>query len=95
MAQEPRSLSWVTPAKYVGPAIVIIFAVTGGLAAWFAMDERFNEAIVTLLFTISFLLRVASKSVFYAQLVNEFFDVLFFFHVKRHDFELKVQTLFQ
>lgn len=56
MAQESRSFSWVTPAKYVGPAIVIIFGVTGVLAFWFASNERFNEAIVTLLFTISFLL---------------------------------------
>ena len=56
MAQEPRSFSWVTPAKYVGPAIVITFAVTGVLAVWFASNERFNEAIITLLFTISILL---------------------------------------
>lgn len=56
MSQEPRSLSWVTPAKYVGPAIVIVFAVTGVLAVWFAINDRFNEAIITLLFTISLLL---------------------------------------
>ena len=56
MGQEPRSVSWVTPAKYVGPAIVIIFCVAGVLAVWFAINARFNEAIITLLFTICFLL---------------------------------------
>ncbi|MDQ5873192.1 MAG: hypothetical protein M3547_13415 [Acidobacteriota bacterium] len=46
----------MTPAKYVGPAIVIIFCVAGVLAVWFASNARFNEAIITLLFTICFLL---------------------------------------
>jgi hypothetical protein len=46
----------VTPAKYVGPAMVIILLVAGVLAGWFAINERFNEALITLLFTICFLL---------------------------------------
>ena len=56
MGQEPRSLPWVTPAKYVGPAMVIILLIGGVLAGWFAINERSNEAIITLLFTICFLL---------------------------------------
>ena len=56
MGQEPRSLPWVTPPKYVGPAMVIILLVAGVLAGWFAINERFNEAIITLLFATCFLL---------------------------------------
>ena len=56
MVREPGIFSWVTPLKYVGPLIVISFVVTALLAVWFATYERFNEAIITLLFTISFIL---------------------------------------
>ena len=56
MGQESRSLAWVTPAKYVGPAIVIILIVSGALAGWFAINGRFSEATITLLFAISLLL---------------------------------------
>ena len=56
MGQEPRSLPWVTPAKYVGPVMVIILLVAGALVAMFVISERFNEAIITLLFTMCFLL---------------------------------------
>ncbi len=56
MGQEQQSLSWVTPAKYVGPAVVIIFIILGLLAGWFAISESFTEAIITLLFAICFLL---------------------------------------
>ena len=56
MEHEPRSLSWVTPAKYVGPAMVIILLVAGLLAGWFAFEEKFNEAIITLLFATCLLL---------------------------------------
>jgi hypothetical protein len=56
MRQESRSLAWVTPAKYVGPAIIIIWLVSVALAGWFAINARFNEAIITLLFALSLLL---------------------------------------
>lgn len=56
MEQKTRSLPWVTPAKYVGPAMVIILLVAGLLAGWFAIEGRFNDAIITLLFATCFLL---------------------------------------
>lgn len=56
MKEEPQNLPWVTPAKYVGPAMVVILLVAGAVAAWFAIEERFTEAIITLLFAIAFLL---------------------------------------
>ncbi|MGH7482026.1 MAG: hypothetical protein ACRELV_07715 [Longimicrobiales bacterium] len=56
MAKQPRSLPWVTPAKYVGPAMVVLFFVGGAVAATFLINAQFDEAIITLLFTIGFLL---------------------------------------
>lgn len=56
MGQEPRSLPWVTPPKYVGPGLLIIFFVAAALVAVFVIDERLNEAIITLLSAICFLL---------------------------------------
>ena len=56
MGQEPRSLPWVTPAKYVGPALLILFLVAGAFVGTFVINARFNEAIITLLATICFLL---------------------------------------
>jgi hypothetical protein len=56
MDQEPRSLQWVTPAKYVGPMMLIILAIAGALAAAFVVNGRFNQAIVTLLFAMCFFL---------------------------------------
>lgn len=56
MGLESRSLAWVTPAKYVGPALVIILLVAGVLAGSLAVNGRFNEAIITLLFGLSLLL---------------------------------------
>jgi hypothetical protein len=56
MDQEPRSLRWVTPAKYVGPMMLIILAIAGALAAAFVINGRFNQAIVTLLFAMCFFL---------------------------------------
>jgi len=56
MGRELRSLPWVTPAKYVGPVMVIVLLVAGVLAGWFVINERFNEAIITLLFSMCFLL---------------------------------------
>lgn len=56
MDKQSRSLSWVTPAKYVGP-MMLLFSL-GGLiiAIVFSLDKRFSEAIVTLLIAICFLL---------------------------------------
>ena len=56
MQKESRSLAWVTPAKYVGPAMVIIWSVSAALAGWFAFNTKFNEAIIALLFAVSLLL---------------------------------------
>lgn len=56
MVKQPRSLPWVTPAKYVGPAMVVLLLVGGAVAAAFLINAKFNEAIITLLFTIGFLL---------------------------------------
>jgi hypothetical protein len=56
MDQEPRSLQWVTPAKYVGPTMLIILLIAAALAAAFVINGRFNQAIVTLLFAMCFLL---------------------------------------
>ena len=56
MEQEPRSLAWVTPAKYVGPALLILLLVAAVLVAAFLMSARSNEAIITLLAAICLLL---------------------------------------
>jgi len=56
MWQETRSLPWVTPAKYVGPTMVILSLVAGALVGTFVITARFNEAIITLLSTVCFLL---------------------------------------
>jgi hypothetical protein len=52
MEQEPRHLPWVTPAKYVGPSLVILALVTTVLVATFLINGRSNEAIITLLAAI-------------------------------------------
>lgn len=52
----PRHLTWVTPARYVGPAIVILFLALSALAAWLAIEGRPNEGILALLFAIGLLL---------------------------------------
>ena len=56
MVQEPRSLPFVTPAKYVGPAMLILVLVAGVFVGTFVINARFNEAIITLLSTICLLL---------------------------------------
>jgi uncharacterized membrane protein HdeD (DUF308 family) len=56
MSQELRSLQWVTPAKYVGPMMVIILVIAAALVATFVIKDRLNEAIITLLFAMCFLL---------------------------------------
>ena len=56
MELEPRSLAWVTPAKYVGPALVTLLLVAAALVATFLINGRSNEAIITLLAAICLLL---------------------------------------
>jgi hypothetical protein len=56
MDQEPRRLQWVTPAKYVGPMMLIILVIAAALAAAFVINARFNQAIITVLFAMCFLL---------------------------------------
>jgi len=56
MEQEPRRLPWVTPAKHVGPAMLIVSLIAAVLVARFLINGRSNEAIITLLAAICLLL---------------------------------------
>lgn len=56
MEQETRTLAWVTPAKHVGPAMLIVMLIAVIAAVWFASDQKFAEAIIALLVAICFLL---------------------------------------
>ena len=56
MGREPRSLPWVTPAKYVGPLMVIVVLAAGVLLSLFVIRDSFDEAIITLLFSLCLLL---------------------------------------
>lgn len=56
MKREPGSLEWVTPAKYVGPAMLVILVVAAVLVLWFVSRGDADAAILTLLGTVCLLL---------------------------------------
>ncbi|HVR43948.1 MAG TPA: hypothetical protein VMS56_10965 [Thermoanaerobaculia bacterium] len=56
MGQEPRSLSWVTPAKYVGPLMLAIVFIGGAIGYFLVAEEKVAEAALVGFFTICFLL---------------------------------------
>ncbi|HKY32161.1 MAG TPA: hypothetical protein VJV23_06470 [Candidatus Polarisedimenticolia bacterium] len=56
MSQDFRGLQWVTPARYVGPMMLIVLSIGALLGLIFAGNGRVNEAVLVLLFTICFLL---------------------------------------
>ena len=56
MEQKTRTLAWVTPAKHVGPVMLIVMLIAVIAAVWLASDQKFAEAIIALLVAICFLL---------------------------------------
>lgn len=56
MPKESTKLPWATPARYVGPAMVVLMLAGIAVAFWFASDQQFDQAIITLLITACFLL---------------------------------------
>ena len=56
MKREPGSLDWVTPEKYVGPAMLVILAVAATLVFWLASRGDVEMAILTLLGAVCLLL---------------------------------------
>jgi hypothetical protein len=56
MSQSPEKLWWVTPAKYVGPLAVVFFFVAVVVVAFFVVNGMINEAILTCVGAVAFLL---------------------------------------